>query len=276
MKILYTALICGVVLEGTAGAASAQPNAPPSYEDARQSSWTLTAILIEALEDADAKEWPGTHAWLKDLREQMKGVTKDTPLEKWPNVDIGALVDHNSNFWRMYFEIAPADPTFTVIHGGLLLSQGEAKRAAYMLELGRHRPGIPKPTLGGMNGLGNSAITALMASDEVTEQGTKLFDRGDFDAAIKKYHEAHKLCPTNGWTYYEMAYTERTKAQVARGETPEKSGTMARNGVMKDSPAVVAALAEARRHDPLQYMAYQGSDPEVIKGFTALVKKVQP
>ena len=120
---------------------AAEPSAPPSYDEARKASWMFTNTLIESLAEGDAKQWPGTHAWLKDLREQTKGIGEDTPVAKWPKVEIGALVDHNPNFWRMYFEIAPADPSFTIIHAGLLLSQGEAKRAAYILELGKQPPG---------------------------------------------------------------------------------------------------------------------------------------
>jgi hypothetical protein len=283
MRFRCGCFILVVMLDARNALVMAQSNtaiyavAPPSYEEARRASWSLTTILVESLE-ADANEWPGTHAWLKDLREQTKGMTKDTPLAKWRKVDIGALVDHNPNFWRMYFETAPGDPTFTVIHAGLLLSQGEAMRAGYMLELGQHRPGIPKVTLEAIGALQNSAIAALRASNDVTQQGTKLFDQGDYDGAIKKYREAHKLCPTNGWTYYEMAYTVRTKAEVARGEPAVKPGThtITVNVEPKNPPGVVEAFTEARRHDPLQYMAYQGSDPEVIKGMEALVKKAMP
>jgi tetratricopeptide (TPR) repeat protein len=255
---------------------AADSNRPPSYEEARAASWMLACILIEGLEQGDAKQFPGTHAWLKDLRTQTKGIDKNVPVTKWPKVDVGAFVDHNPNFWRMYFEVAPADPALTVIHAGLLLSQGEAKRAAYILELGRHRPGIPKEFMQGMQMLQNSAMAALQASDTLTEQGTKLFDKGDYDGAIAKFREAHSLCPTNGWTYYEMGYTVRTQAQVARGETPDKAITLRVNVESHDSPKVIGAFAEARRHDPLQIMAYQGSDQEVIKGFKALGKQVMP
>ena len=92
--------------------------------------------------------------------------------------------------------------------------------------------------------LQNAAMAALMASDAVTDQGTKLFDQGDYDAAIKKYREAHTLCPTNGWTYYEMGYTVQTKAQVARGETPGKPGTITINARTPETPGVSASFAE--------------------------------
>lgn len=253
-----------------------EASAPPSYEEARRASWILTSTFVEILAQGDAKQWPGTHAWLKDLREQTKGIVKDTPVTKWPTVDVGSLVDHNPNFWRMYYEIAPADPTFTLIHAGLLLSQGEAMRASYILELGQHRAGIPKEIRQTLHRLQNTAMAALKASNAVTKEGTRLFDQGDYEGAIAKYREAHTLCPTNGWTYYEMGYALRTKAQAARGEKPEKPGTIKINVKSQDRPEVIAAFAGARRHDPFQFMAYQGSDPQVIQGLMAMVKQVTP
>jgi tetratricopeptide (TPR) repeat protein len=273
---LFSVLIFLLFITRPAPAAG-EASLPPSYEEARGASWMVTTQLVEMLKQGDdATELPGTHAWLADFREQTKGIDKNTPVAKWPKVDIDALVDHNPNFWRMYFEIAPADPMLTLIHAGLLLSQGEAKRAAYIIELGRHRPGIPKKLIQAFGMLQNTAIAALKASNAATQEGVKLFDQGDYDAAMKKYREAHKLCPTNGWTYYEMGYTLRTKAQVARGEEPKKPGTLEINGQSQDAPDVIAAFAGARRHDPFLFEAYQGSDPDVIKGALAMAKQVMP
>ena len=274
-----TALAVLVALLNFARAVSvpAEGNTPPTYDEVRRASWIITMQLVEKLEESDAMQWPGTLAWLKDLRKQTKGIDNDTPVANWPKVDIGALVDHNPNFWRMYFEIAPADPTLSFIHAGLLLSQGEAMRAAYIIELALHRPGTPKAFRQALQALQNSAVAALKASNAVTREGVTLFDQGDYDAAMKKYREAHKLCPTNGWTFYEMGYTLRTKAAVARGEKPGQPGTVEVNGKSPlDPPDVIAAFAGARLHDPLQFMAYQGSDPDVIKGALAMAKQVKP
>ena len=252
-------------------------DAAPTYDEARRASWMLTSELLTMLEAGDAKQCPGTHAWLKDLREQTKGIGKDTPVAKWPKVDIGALVDHNPNFWRMYYEIAPGDPALTLIHAGVLLSQGEAMRAAYLLEIGKHRPGIPKEARQAFAAAQKySAWPRLKATNELTEEGTRLFDQGEYDKAIAKYREALKLCPQNGWTSYELGYTLRTQGQVARGEPLGKPGTVKFNGNLKDSPELTAAFAEARRHDPLQIMAFQGSNPDVIKAFMVMAKKVSP
>jgi hypothetical protein len=254
----------------------AKADGPPSFEEARTASWILTSELIKTLDPGDGKQWPGTRAWLKDLREQTKGIGKDIPVTKWPKVDIGALVDHNPNFWHMYYETAPGEPILTLIHAGLLLSQGEATRAEYILDLGRHRPGIPRECLKAIGAMHNTAAAALDASDTITKEGIQLFDQGDYDGAIVKYREALKLCPQNGGTYYELGYTLRTQARIARGEPLEKPGTIKTSGKLHDAPEVTAAFAESRRHDPLQYMAFQGSDPAVIQGFLVMAKKVMP
>ncbi|MBN1908830.1 MAG: tetratricopeptide repeat protein [Pirellulales bacterium] len=263
-----------LLLAGPATAVVAQ--GPPSYEEARLSAWILNTQLLENLGKGDATQSPGTHAWLKDFRAQTQGIDKDTPVAKWPKVDVGKLIDHNPNFWRMYFEIAPGDPLLTMIQASLLLSQGEARRAAYLLELGQYWPGIPKRMVRTFQSVHFMAMVSLKASSDMTQEGIKLFDQGDYDGAIKKYHEALKLCPQNGWTSYELGYALRTKAQVARGEPLDKPGTLKTNGPLNDPPEVTAAFADARLHDPLQFMAYQGTDQEVIKGFVALVKKVKP
>ena len=57
-----------------------------------------------------------------------------------------------------------------------------------------------------------------------------------------------------------------------RGEAPKKPGTLEINGKSPEIPAVVAAFAGARLHDPLLFEAYQGSDPDGIKGAMAMAK----
>ena len=86
----------------------------------------------------------------------------------------------------MYYEIAPGDPMLTTIHAGLLLSQGEAMRAAYIIELGKHRPGMPKEFVQAFRMLQNTAMAALKDSNAMTEQGTQMFDRGDYDGGARE------------------------------------------------------------------------------------------
>ncbi len=255
---------------------AAKAEAPPSYDEARRAAWALTSELIKTLEQGDMTHWPGTRDWLKDFREQSKGINKALPVKQWPKMDIGAIMDHNPNFWRMYYEIAPGDPMATLIHASLLLSQGEAMRADYILELGQHRPGIPKEVLQDLQALQATARAALNVTNANTEEGMRLFERGDYEGAVRKYRTALKLCPQNGWTSCQLACALRAQLRIARGEPPDKPGAVSAEANLRDSPEVIAAFAEARRHDPFLSMAYQGFRPDMLKAFRIMTERVAP
>ena len=93
------------------------------------------------------------------------------------------------------------------------------------------------------------------------------------------------MWPQNGLAYYELGFTIRTKLETAAGNKPKPDGIEAytdeqakeaKVDKLIKAPEVVAAFSKARQHDPLQYMAYQGADQEVIQGFMAMQKKVLP
>ena len=86
----------------------------------------------------------------------------------------------------------------------------------------------------------------MKATNTMTKEGMKMFDEGDYDGALKKYRQALMLCPQNGSASYELGYTLRTKAAVARGEPLPKPGTLKTNGKLSDPPEVTAAFAESR------------------------------
>lgn len=247
-----------------------------AYENARQQGWELVQALIPLFEKSDAKQWPGTRDWVDDFHKLTKGMDAKLPVAKWPTVDLDALVLHNANYWRMVYETQPGDPTLAVLHAGLLLSQGEPQRAAYLLELARYEPGIPKNFIKAINSLQATAMAALEESNSLTQEGIVLYDKGDYDGAMQKYEQATKLCPQNGWALYEMGYTLRTKNRVAKGEPLDPPGTVKVNVKHDDPPEVAQWFAKARRADPLQIHAYQGSDKAVINGCFALVNKVVP
>lgn len=234
--------------------------------------------MIDELLEPDAKDWPAAKAWLADYHKQTKGIGPEIPLEKWPAVDLDALLDHNPNFWRMYYDIAPGDPGLAIIHVGLLLSQGESMRAQNVLDVASYRPGIPAEVLKMYLQIQRNNELAIEASDAKTKEGIELFDQRGFDGALKKYREALELCPQNGDTYYELGYTLRTKLKIAAGEEVDVGpGTKARINVKSiDTPEVTEAFAKARKHYPLGDMAYQGTDREVIQAGFALREKVLP
>src|SRR5579883_2552972 len=109
-------------------------------------------------------------------------------------------------------------------------------------------------------------------SNALVEQGIKLHDQGDYAGALKKYDEALALWPANGFAHYERGTTLYAQELVAAGEKVPPPGTVLVNSGRKPSAAVAAAFARARRHDPLQRYAYQGDDPEVLRGLQALVR----
>jgi tetratricopeptide (TPR) repeat protein len=245
---------------------------------ARQSGWQVALLVVDKIEKGDQKDWPGIQAWLKDFRKQTQGLDHKASPEKWPKVDVDALVANNPNFWRAYYEIAPGDPGLGLLHAGMLLGCGEATRAMHVVEFYQLRPGIPKPLADGLAILHNATKLAGKQSNAAMQEGIALFDAGDYAAAVKKYREALQIWPQNGWAYYELGYTLRTQQSVAAGEKPGATNSIRINDPAgkKFSPEVKEALANSRRYTPFQYMAYQGDDRTVIQGFLALAKKAMP
>jgi tetratricopeptide (TPR) repeat protein len=244
---------------------------------ARRTGWKTAFTVIEKLDEGDHKDFPGIEAWLKDFRKQTQGLDCKAAPEKWPAVDIEALVTHNPNFWRAQYEIRPGDPGMGLLHAGLLLGCGEAARAMHVIEFYGFRPGIPKEIGGALAGLHQVTKQARKKADALTEAGIELFDKGDYAGAVKKYRESLKVWPQNGWAYYELGYTLRTQEQIAAGEKPMLGNAIQINPKnAKFSAEVSAAFSNSRRYAPFQDMAYQGNDQAVIQGLFALGKKVQP
>src|SRR5262249_12458782 len=157
-----------------------------------------------------------------------RAMNPKTPVEKWPAVDVDALMAHNPNFWQAYYEIAPGDPGVMVIHAGLLMSAGEMSRASYILAVALQRPGIPAPFRKAMLGLLAETVKAGKASNALVNEGIKLHEKGEYVAALRKYEEALAAWPQNGFAHYEIGYTIYAQLLVAAGEKLPKPGTSLR------------------------------------------------
>jgi tetratricopeptide (TPR) repeat protein len=247
--------------------------------------WQTATQIVTTLEAGDQQLFPGTAAWLKDFHEQTKGIDEKVSPEKWPAFDVDVLVTHNPRFWQMCYEVAPADPGMAIVHAGLLMAAGEEKRAYHVLQVMYYRPNLPQEIQQAFEGMMGTALQAGKQSNAIIQEGVKLHDAGDYAGAIKKYKEAHSLWPQNGLAYYELGFTLRTKLETESGKKPrsdgietysDKEAEEAKVDALVNTPQVVAAFAKARQHDPLQYMAYQGGDQEVIQGFLAMQKKILP
>jgi tetratricopeptide (TPR) repeat protein len=227
------------------------------------------------LEAGELKDYPGIQAWLKDVRQATKEMDSKTPIEKWPALDVDALLAHNPNFWQAYYEIAPGDPALMILHAGLLMSAGETSRAAQILVVALQRPGIPAMFRGAMLELIGQASRAGSSSNAIVNEGIALHDKGDYAAALRKYDEAIVAWPQNSLAYYEIGYTIFVESFVAAGKKPPAAGVIV-NGKQNLPAKSQEAYSKARKHDPLQYMAYQGDEKPVIDGFLVLIKLGMP
>jgi hypothetical protein len=244
--------------------------------DARGAGWEVTLVVVGKLEAGAQKMSPGIRAWLKDFRKASRGIDVKIAADKWPAMDIDALVSRNPNFWQAYYEIAPGDPGLMLLHAGLLLSAGEATRSSQLIVVAGQRPGIPKALQERFETLLAHTQKVAEKPGVLIEQGIKLHDKGDHAAAIKKYKEALSLWPQSGFAHYEFGLSLRCQELIAAGEKPPATDDVIVNGGPKNSKEVTAAFARARQHDPLQFRAYQGDDEALIRGLLALVKSGVP
>lgn len=243
---------------------------------ARREGWTITTLLVQTLRAGNQNVFPGIAAWGKDFDKVAARIDVKRSPEEWPPIDVDSLVTHNPNFWQAYYEVAPADPGLLLLHGALLLSAGEATRASHLLVIAKQRAGIPKEVQAALGALLLHSEKTGERSNRLVSEGAKLHDNKDYKGAIAKYREALAAWPQNGWACYELGYSMYFQQLVAAGaELPPPDSVQINSGKLF-SPAVADEYAKSRRHDPFQLKAYQGSNPEVIRGFVALAEKGLP
>ena len=119
-----------------AGCATVRPSAPPPAPAkdetaavlglARQEGWQEVLDLLPALDEQPETDYPGVAALTRELNSLAAATHGGRGV---PPLAIDRVVDHNPDFWRAYYEIAPGDPLMAMLHTGLLLAAGEAARA---------------------------------------------------------------------------------------------------------------------------------------------------
>jgi tetratricopeptide (TPR) repeat protein len=275
-RIVLRAVALLIVCIGNCVAMAEPPKPSTDVSKPRLAGLQLALAVIEQLEAEDLSQYPGIEAWLKDLHKSTRGMSPETPVEKWPKFDVDALMAHNPNFWQAYYEIAPGDPGLMVIHAGLLMSAGEMSRASHILVIALQRPGVPRTFREGMLGMLSNTMQAGKASEALVNEGVKLHDKGKYEAALAKYEEALAAWPQNDLAHYELGYTIFTQSLVAAGEKPPAAGAVIVNKKLELPAKAKAAYAKSRYHDPLEYMAYQGDEKPVIDGLRVLLEKGLP
>ena len=254
----------------------AAPSAAEILGSARKIGWQMTGLVIEKLQPQPHQDFPGIQAWVKSYRQRTQAIDPKTPPEKWPTLNANELATHNPDFWRAYYEIAPGDPGLMALHAGLLLSGGESARALYVLVIARQLTGVPKELRQGLDILAAHAQRTLNQARGPLHAGIKLFDAGDYAGAIKKYRQQLVVWPQDGWAAYELGLTLYYRGEIAAGRKAPELGTLQVNQGSPHSPEVAALYAQAREHDPFQFNAYQGSDPETVRTAMAMFKECRP
>lgn len=259
-----------------------KPTEVDQLAKARQIGWQTALMVVERFETTKTPGFPGIDAWVAEFRKQTKGLEPDADPRKWPKIDVDALTTHSPSFWRAYYELAPGDPGAAMLYGGILMGGGETIRARRLLELQKYRPGMPKEAIETFIQLYGLSGAAGRASDQIVEEGIKLFDGGDYDAAAKKYHDAIAAFPQNGWAYYELAYTVRVKDAIAAGQKPQlpPDGKLLIE-INPEKPVPYSAEAKknyalCRRYSPFMAAAYQGDDQEIIRSALAFGENILP
>ncbi len=92
----------------------------------RQGGWKEVMDLLPVLDKEAGDQFPGVTALAGDIRAVA---ATSRSRDGVPVFDPARLVDHNPNFWRAFYEIAPGDPLMALLHTSLLLAAGEAARA---------------------------------------------------------------------------------------------------------------------------------------------------
>lgn len=241
-----------------------------SGTEVREGAWKVAQSIVEKMGDADGHDYPGLTVWRREFLEAGQSALA---------IDADQLVTRNAHWWVAYYEVAPGDPALMLLHGELLLAGGEAQRAQQLAAIYLQRPGIPELYKDGLRSVISEAGKAQAPAHALTQEGTALHDRGDFDGAIAKYDAALKAWPADGWTAYERGFSMYVRALTKAGKPIPKNGTLTINDKtideLPEKADIAAAYATSRQHDPLQMTAYQGGG-EMKEPLLALLQKVLP
>lgn len=225
--------------------------------EARRLGWSVASSIRLKLLAIDDGTFPGIRAFAKDLEKiqanpERLGIAGDPPT-----FDIDTFVTRNPNFWLATYEVAPGDQGWLTLHAGLLLSAGEIARAQEILALARLRADAPAPIVAVRKSMLGACARALLSGNERLQPGIALHDQGRYQEAIAIYDVILKDWPQFGLASYERGLTLMT-IRMRRGETNPHSAE------------VLAAFGESRRHDPLNYRAYQGRSADALPKLKAL------
>jgi|GEM_PF-1229103 len=250
--------------------------APPPEEPrdaARREAWTSAVLIFSMLEQGDNRAFPGIRAWLDDFREVAATTPPPETGKPFPFVAADALVTRNPDFWAAFYEVQPGDAGLALLHAALLLSGGEAQRAAVIAALGLQRT-APEEIKRGLRSIIAHCVSAQSHSMDLVRLGVRLHEMGEYEAAVKQFDLALREWPANGCAHYERGSALRLQVIAAA----RRAGTFREDAEepIPDPAETLAAFGRARRHDPLHLLAYQGEDEGLKAALLALVNSGLP
>ena len=226
----------------------------PEMAEARVTGVTLVQLMQGNLKSRDEASFPGINDWMLKEGKVFSELNKDKPEESWRKLDSRKLVQHDANFWQMYYEVVPGDPGLAMLHAGVLLAAGDADRAQTILRLTLHRGDLDETTQKVLTSIMQRCGAFMRPSHQLVNAGVQLHDKGDFAGALEQYDAALRLWPLNGWAAYER-------------------GTTLRMQDMKESTQVEQAFAQSREFQPFQFHAWQGKKAD-IPGMEAMLTQM--
>jgi len=216
----------------------------PEMAEARMMGVTVVQLMQGNLKSRDEASFPGINDWMLKEGKVFSELNKDKPDNSWRKLDSRKLVQHNANFWQMYYEVVPGDPGLAMLHAGVLLTAGDADRAQTILRLTLHRGDLDETTQKVLTSIMQHCGAFMRPSHQMVNAGVQLHDKGDFAGALEQYDAALRLWPLNGWAAYER-------------------GTTLRMQDMKESTQVERAFAQSREFQPFQFHAWQGKKADI-------------
>ncbi len=153
-------------------------------------------------------------------------------------IDVAALTERNSDFWRATLEMNPGIPFTPMVRIALHCMTGEldqARRIADIASPFAAKESAQSRLLGEFRELHAEFSKGFEAR---VDTGIALHDKGDFAGAIKVYEGVLREFPKSAWTNYELFHTRRTillsKKETADGA--HASWPAARKAILAADP----------------------------------------
>ena len=122
-------------------------------------------------------------------------------------LDVAALTDHSSDYWRATMEMNPGIPLVPAIRVALLAANGEIDQARKIAEIARFTDGNksgPSRVLGDFRSM--MEVFTEGVEGRIAE-GIALHDKGKLDEAAKVYDSVLKDYPRSAWAHFERFQT---------------------------------------------------------------------